>query len=212
MAAAWENELRRERSEASAKETLDMLHRQLLSLLLLLLLDIKAAANTSLRRLFRQSIVNLPIAISWSFIGIAEAVDSTKLTNLSPVDISKIVAADITDRQALITADFTRSIYSEKATFQDEIDIYPINQYVTGTKALFNAANSHVDLVGSVTASAAEVNFRFKETLAFNVPFNPKVTLSGRVVLTRDENDGLVTASREYWDQSVNDVLKTVKF
>jgi len=32
------------------------------------------------------------------------------------------------------------------------------------------------------------------------------------VVLTRDENTGLITSYREYWDQSVNDVLKTAKF
>jgi hypothetical protein len=184
--------------------------RLLLSLLLVfLLLDIRTAVHHSLRRLFRQSLVSLPVALSWSS---AEAADSTKQINLSPTEISKIVETDISDRQALITADFTRSIYSNKATFQDEIDIYPIEKYQTGTKALFNAANSHVDLVGKVTATPTEVNFRFKETLAFNIPFNPKVTLSGRVVLTRDENDGLVIASREYWDQSVNNVLKTVTF
>ena len=182
-----------------------------LSLLLVLLLDVKAV-NLTLHRLFRQSLVSLPVVLTWSMVSPAEAADSAKLMNLSPVEISKIVAADITERQALITADFTRPIYSEQATFQDEIDIYPIDKYVTGTKALFNAAKSHVDLVGTVSASPVEVNFRFKETLAFNIPFNPKVTLSGRVVLTRDENDGLVTASREYWDQSVNDVLKTVTF
>ena len=187
---------------------------QSLSLLLIVLLNVRGA-HLTFRHLFRQSLISLPVALSWSMVsfGAAEAADSTKkLSNLTPTEISKIVAADITERQALITADFTRLIYSEKATFQDEIDIYPIDKYVTGTKALFNAANSHVDLVGTVTATPAEVNFRFQETLAFNVPFNPKVTLSGRVVLTRDENDGLVTASREYWDQSVNDVLKTVTF
>ena len=185
-----------------------------LSLLLMLLLDVRAVHFT-IRHLLRQSLVRLPaavVAFSYSF-GAAQAADtSSKLINLSPTEISKIVAEDITERQALITADFTRRLYSEKATFQDEIDIYPIDKYVTGTKALFNAANSHVDLVGTVTATPTEVNFRFKETLAFNVPFNPKVSLSGRVVLTRDESDGLVTASREYWDQSVTDVLKTVTF
>ena len=37
-------------------------------------------------------------------------------------------------------------------------------------------------------------------------------SLSGKVVLTRDEKTGLITSYREYWDQSVNDVLKTAKF
>ena len=47
---------------------------------------------------------------------------SNKMINLKPTEIATIVASDITDRQALITADFTRDIYSEKCTFQDEID------------------------------------------------------------------------------------------
>ena len=183
-----------------------------LSLFLVFLLDVRAVQLT-IRQLLRHPLLSLPaaVALSWS-IGAAQAADTSKLINLTPTEISKIVAEDITVRQALITADFTRPIYSEKATFQDEIDIYPIDKYVTGTKALFNAANSHVDLVGTVTATPAEVTFKFKEILAFNVPFNPKVSLSGRVVLSRDENDGLVIASREYWDQSVTDVLKTVTF
>ena len=50
-------------------------------------------------------------------VGASEAAD--KLINLEPSVMAKIVAADITERQALITADFTRDMYSEKCTFQD---------------------------------------------------------------------------------------------
>lgn len=134
-----------------------------------------------------------------------------KLTNLDSSSISKIVSDDISVRQALITADFTRDIYDESCTFQDEIDTYPIDKYVTGTKALFNAAKSHVDLTSAVTADANLVQFKFDEVLAFNIPFNPKVSLTGRVVLTRGDN-GLIVKSREFWDQSVPTVLSTVKF
>ena len=137
-------------------------------------------------------------AATFSFPAVADnaaAIANSKLTNLPSAEIAKIVASDITDRQALITADFTRAIYSEGASFQDEIDTYPIDKYVAGTKALFNAAKSHVDLVGPVEASDEEVNFRFQETLAFNVPFiQPKVSLSGRVKLTR--GDGGLIVSR----------------
>lgn len=136
---------------------------------------------------------------------------SDKLLSLSPSTISRIVKDDIEIRQALITADFTRSVYSEDCLFQDEIDTYPINDYVKGTKALFNAEKSHVDLVGEVSANNDQVNFKFSETLAFNIPFNPKVSLTGRVVLSRNE-DGLIIKSREYWDQSVPTVLSTVRF
>jgi len=155
----------------------------------------------------QRSLVGAVVAYSVAFDAIAD----DKLTNLPAADMAKIVAADITERQALITADFTRAIYSEKASFQDEIDTYPIDKYVQGTKALFNAGKSHVDLVGPVEANDKEVNFKFQETLAFNIPFNPKVTLSGKVTLTRGDG-GLVEYSREFWDQSVPDVLKTVTF
>ena len=95
----------------------------------------------------------------------------------------------------------------------DEIDTYEIDQYVKGTKALFNAAKSHVDLVGNVEADENSVNFKFSEKLTFNIPFiNPAVSLTGRVKLTRNPDTGLVSYSREYWDQKVNEVLSTVSF
>ena len=134
-----------------------------------------------------------------------------KLRNLPVNEISSIVRDDIVKRQALASADFTRSIYSEDCIFQDEIDKYPIDKYVSGTKALFNTEKSHVDLVGNVEATDKEVSFRFDEILAFNIPFTPKVSVSGVVKLSRD-SDGLINYSREYWDQSIVNVLKTVKF
>lgn len=159
----------------------------------------------------RQKISSVILASSILLGSTDSNAASTKLVNLEPAAITKIVAADITDRQALITADFTRDIYSEKCTFQDEIDIYPIDKYVSGTKALFNKDKSHVDLVGDVVATSESVDFKFSEILAFNIPFNPSVSLTGRVKLSRGE-DGLVTSSREFWDQSVPAVLSTVKF
>ena len=159
----------------------------------------------------RQKISSVILASSILLGSTDSNAASTKLVNLEPAAIIKIVAADITDRQALITADFTRDIYSEKCTFQDEIDIYPIDKYVSGTKALFNKDKSHVDLVGDVVATSESVDFKFSEILAFNIPFNPSVFLTGRVKLSRGE-DGLVTSSREFWDQSVPAVLSTVKF
>jgi len=157
-----------------------------------------------------------PVAVSaWSlFWGLqsASAIPSEKLLNIQPVELQKIVAADITERQALITADFTRAIYSEEATFKDEIDTYPIDKYIQGTKALFVADKSHVDLLGEVKADDSLVTFKFKEVLCFNIPvLQPKVSLSGYVELFRGK-DGLITSSVEHWDQPVNEVLKTAKF
>jgi len=154
---------------------------------------------------------------------IADAAD-LKQTNLPAVELQRIVSDDITLRHALITADFTRSVYSENCQFQDEIDIYPINNYVQGTKLLFNPALSHVDLTSPVStvldkSGDSVVTFRFSEELAFNVPglkdllrLYPTVRLSGNVELHRNPSNGLVDFSRERWDQSVVDVLRTVQF
>ena len=61
-----------------------------------------------------------------------------KQQNLTPSQISQIVADDITVRQALATANFSPQIYDENCIFQDEIDTYGYKQYVKGTQALFN--------------------------------------------------------------------------
>lgn len=136
-----------------------------------------------------------------------------KLVNLEDSKVSKIVADDITLRQALVTADFSREIYDEKCKFQDEIDTYALPDYVKGTKALFVADKSHVDLDGPVNIDPESkvVSFHFKEKLTFNVPFNPYVLLSGRVELKRGA-DGLIVYSREFWDQPVNQVLSGIRF
>lgn len=126
--------------------------------------------------------------------------------------IAQTVSDDISKRQALITADFSPSIYDNNCKFQDEIDTYQYDQYVKGTKALFNAAKSHVDLVGPVVATDDKVEFKFKETLVFNIPFNPTVDISGHVELRRGEAGGLITYSREFWDQPVSEVLTHVRF
>lgn len=141
-----------------------------------------------------------------------------KLINLDSNKLAQIVSDDITIRQALITADFTREIYSDTSTFKDEIDVYPIDKYIQGTKALFVADKSHVDLTSPVRVTDEKIEFKFKEHLTFNIPIlYPTVTLSGYVELFRDtasssSTTGLVIRSVEHWDQPVNDVLKTATF
>jgi len=103
-------------------------------------------------------------------------------------------------------------VYDESATFTDEIDEYTMDKWIKGTKSLFVPSGSRVSLVGDIDVSTKAVSFRFSEDLMFNIPFKPVCSLSGKVVLERDENTGLITSYREYWDQSVNEVLKTAKF
>ena len=142
--------------------------------------------------------------------------EMTKKPLLNDKEYAKIISNDISQRQALITADFTRDLYSEKCTFQDEIDIYPIDKYITGTKALFNSELSHVDLIGNVEFAQNNIgstiySFKFKELLTFNIPFNPYVYLTGKVELKRSP-DGLIETSREYWDEKPITVISKVKF
>ena len=103
-------------------------------------------------------------------------------------------------------------IYSESCKFQDDIDIYHIDSYIKGTKALFDSSLSHVDLASNVktTNNNKDIEFDFKEKLTFNIPLKPYVYLTGHVKLSRDEN-GLIEYSREKWDKSVLDVILSIK-
>jgi len=141
----------------------------------------------------------------------AYAVASDKQTNISNDELKKIILSDL-DKSFLVTADITRSVYDESATFTDEIDVYTMDKWIKGTKALFIPSGSRLKLVGDVDVTQSEVSFRFDEDLMFNIPFKPVCSLTGKLVLTRDENTGLITSYREYWDQSVSEVLKTAKF
>ncbi|EJK46651.1 hypothetical protein THAOC_34669 [Thalassiosira oceanica] len=136
----------------------------------------------------------------------------SKQTGLSDDQLREIIKADMVDKSFLVTADITRSVYDETATFTDEIDEYTMDKWIKGTQSLFVASGSRVSLVGDVDVNKKEVTFRFDEDLMFNIPFKPVVALTGKVVLTRDETTGLITSYREFWDQSVNEVLKTAKF
>jgi len=155
----------------------------------------------------------------------ANAVTSSegKQYNLSPEAIAQIVSNDLVQNSFLTNGKLTRSIYDEKATFTDEIDTYTLPQWIKGTSQLFvgppttsgkggKRSGSRVGLVGDVIATNEKVEFRFEEDLMFNIPFNPIVFVSGKVVLERDLKSGLITSYREYWDQDVATVLKSARF
>ena len=135
-----------------------------------------------------------------------------KRRNLSDGELKKIITSDVVERSFLASADLTRDIYDEGATFTDEIDTYSLSQWIKGTKNLFVAEGSRVTLVGDVDVTPEKVEFRFDEDLMFRIPFRPIVNLSGTVVLTRDPVSGLITSYKENWDQDVASVLKTAKF
>ena len=137
-----------------------------------------------------------------------------KQYNLLPQAIAEIVSKDMTENSFLTNGQLTRSIYDEKATFTDEIDTYTLPQWIKGTSRLFvpPPKGSRVGLVGDVIATDEKVEFQFEEDLMFNIPFNPTVFVSGKVILERDVNSGLITSYREFWDQDVKTVLKSATF
>lgn len=145
------------------------------------------------------------------FVGGVASLLVARAEKLSDAEIAKIVTADVVDRQFLATADFTRGLYDEAATFTDEIDTYTMDKFIAGTKKLFVGERSKVELTSPVVVDKDAASFRFQESLCFNVPLKPVVTLSGKVVLTRDPASGLFTAYREYWDQTPNQVLLTAR-
>lgn len=142
----------------------------------------------------------------------AYARTKTKRTNLSNEELKDIVTADMKERSFLVSADITRDVYDEGSVFTDEIDSYPMDKWIKGTKKLFVREGSTVNLDGDVSVFPDRVEFRFVEDLMFRIPLRPVVSLSGRVLLTRDADTGLITSYREYWDQDVATVLKTAKF
>mmetsp|Transcript_25089 Transcript_25089/g.29040 ORF Transcript_25089/g.29040 Transcript_25089/m.29040 type:complete len:248 (-) Transcript_25089:97-840(-) len=140
-----------------------------------------------------------------------------KQYNLSSEAIASIVKSDLTENYFLTNGHLTRSIYDESATFTDEIDTYNLDQWIKGTSQLFvsptsKGSKSRVNLVGDVMANDKEVVFRFEEDLMFNIPFKPVVFVSGKVILARNEESGLITSYREFWDQDVGTVLKSARF
>mmetsp|Transcript_16859 Transcript_16859/g.26313 ORF Transcript_16859/g.26313 Transcript_16859/m.26313 type:complete len:214 (-) Transcript_16859:283-924(-) len=143
------------------------------------------------------------------------AATEEKMTNLSNADLAAILTRDVAENQFLVSADITRAIYDEGATFTDEIDTYTMDKWIIGTKRLFVAEKSRVSLVGDVQVSddGSKAEFRFDEDLMFRIPFlYPVVSLTGKVVLERDVKTGLITSYREFWDQDVATVLKGAKF
>jgi hypothetical protein len=133
-------------------------------------------------------------------------------SRMNDEELKRIVTSDLLDKQFLVTGNLTPGIYLKDATFTDEIDTYGLEQWMKGTQKLFVGEGSQVRLIGDVEVSPESVEFRFDEDLMFRIPFRPVVKLSGRLVLARDKETGLISSYREYWDQDVATVLRSAKF
>jgi hypothetical protein len=141
---------------------------------------------------------------------------SAKSYNLSNDELADIIKKDIADKQFLVTADMTLSIYDDRATFQDGSSLdgaYEIGAWVRGCNQLIEAKNSCCRLVeGSMVVDSDEAKFRFVEDLEFKFPFRPTVYLSGQVVLKRHPASGLIVSYQEYWDQDMSMIMKNCRW
>ncbi len=166
-----------------------------------------------------RMLVSAPLAVvaaSSTAVAPALAADEAKQTNLSDEDLLKIVVdQDLVQNQFLVNGKLTRSVYDESCTFQDEIDTYGLEQWMTGTAKLFDGNRSKVVVVKDSVkigkddeSSGRLIQFRFVEYLCFNVPaVKPIVYLSGTLFLKVSESTGLITSYREKWDQDIYKVL-----
>jgi hypothetical protein len=179
--------------------------------------NIQETASLSRRDVFSQAamvagMTALTLTSTPSHVLAADTPEPKQL-NISDEDLGRAIAADIADKQFMVSGAVTRSLYLESATFQDEIDTYQMDAWIKGTQKLFVGEKSHVDLEdGSLQVSTKAVNFRFKEYLQFRIPFRPTVYLTGKVVLERDPTTGLISSYREIWDQDITTVLTNAKF
>jgi hypothetical protein len=162
--------------------------------------------NDFLKSAFAAVVIASPV------LSLSQAASAEEKLTITEAQLKDIVKSDIIDRQFLATGNLTPSIYKKTATFTDEIDTYEMKKWIKGTQKLFVGEKSDVRLVGDVEVSPEKVEFRFDEDLMFRIPFRPVVALSGKVVLKRDLETGLICSYQEFWDQDVLTVLKTARF
>ena len=143
-----------------------------------------------------------------------------KLLNLSHTELADIIASDVQERQCLYTAQYTPAIYDDDCQFKDGSNLdgtYPAEAWQRGCQFLFDSAASHCQLVPhTLRVTDRTVKFRFAETLTFNMPpiggRQPRVSITGTVVLQRHPVTGLIVSYEECWDQDVAEILRRTTF
>ena len=133
----------------------------------------KGAAQVDRRNVFRSTAAAAGLVVtSVVTFPLRSQASDEKLTNLSNEDLKSIIESDLKN-DFLVSADITRAVYDESATFTDEIDTYTMDKWIKGTKALFVAEKSKLDIVGDISVDSEKVEFRFREDLMFRIPFRP---------------------------------------
>ncbi|GAB5365086.1 hypothetical protein AAMO2058_001026500 [Amorphochlora amoebiformis] len=202
---------------------------KILDLLLLTLLAHQATSSTSTIRSSntrspqlrsrRSSIVRIPgflgmTAVSWGMTRERGARgEGVKRTGLSLGEIRDIVQDDFVMRKCLVSGDISKAIYADDCVFTDpQMTCKGLDKFVSGTKALFYAPASELELLGRVEVVGDNQIFaRFREVACFNIPFRPKTYFSGNLTLTVRKQDGLIENYLEQWDLSIPEILRSAR-
>lgn len=149
---------------------------------------------------------------------LAENRASTAASNnyLSSDELVATLLEDVEDRNSLVTADFTRTIYEEDCLFNDGSTLdgaYPMKPWILGCKLLFCGDHSQGRILPeSLVVSTDEISFYFESDLEFRGPFSPRVSLSGTIIMTRSLETGRITFYEETWDKSCAEIVRNAEF
>ena len=138
-----------------------------------------------------------------------------KLYHLSRESLRDTMLQDVHQRNSLVTADFTQTIYENNCRFQDGSGLdgaYPMKPWILGCKLLFKGDKSQTTILEeTLVITSQQISFRFESDLEFRGPFRPQVALSGRVIMTRNPLTGLISSYREIWDKDVFEIVKEAR-
>jgi len=135
-----------------------------------------------------------------------------KRRGLSLQQLRDIIQEDFDERRCLVTGDLSQEIYADDCVFTDpQMTCKGLKKFVSGTKALFYAPKSELELLEPVyTVGENQIVAKWREVACFNIPFRPRTFFTGNLTLTLGE-DNLVKSYVEQWDLSIPEVLATAR-
>lgn len=140
---------------------------------------------------------------------------------VTPLELAKVVEADMVQRSYLITGDLTKAVFADDASFADgNNDFGPgLDSWVAGTKRLFVSDRCKLKLTGEVVydETARTLTVPWRQVDVFRLPGAPHTPVfTGFTTLTLgpsdDEGHVLVVDHTETWDQTPSEILRELKF
>mmetsp|Transcript_46721 Transcript_46721/g.75151 ORF Transcript_46721/g.75151 Transcript_46721/m.75151 type:complete len:309 (+) Transcript_46721:78-1004(+) len=127
-------------------------------------------------------------------------------------DIRDIVQQDFIYRKCLVSGDISQEIYADDCIFTDpQMSVKGLQKFVRGTKALFVAERSELELLGDVyVVGDDKIVAKWREVACFNIPLRPKTYFTGNITLTLGK-DNLIVNYLEQWDLTIPEILATAR-